>query len=145
MLKISSDDRYKEIIKREMAKLKKPVKLRVFTSQGVGPDGTQLRVCMDCGEFMTLLRIYEENSNDMLTIEELSLNDNPEFTKKYDINRVPTILFIDDNGREIIRYLGLQYNKKKGINKNSTNVQITAEMKGTYLRGKQITRKSVNP
>jgi len=54
---------------------------------------------------MTLLRIYEENSNGMLTIEELSIDDTPEFAKKYDINRVPTILFIDNDGREIIRYL----------------------------------------
>jgi alkyl hydroperoxide reductase subunit AhpF len=102
---MSSDDRYKEIIRREMAKLKKPVKLKVFTSQRIGPDGSQIKACMDCGEFMTLLRIYEENSNGMLTIEELSIDDYPEFAKKYDINRVPTILFIDNNGREIIRYL----------------------------------------
>lgn len=102
---MSSDDRYKEIIRREMAKLKKPVKLKVFTSQRIGSDGTQIRACMDCGEFMTLLRIYEENSNGMLTIEELSIDDNPEFAKKYDISRVPTILFIDGKGTEIIRYL----------------------------------------
>jgi len=102
---MSSDDRYKEIIRREMSKLKKPVKLKVFTSQRIGPNGTQIRACMDCGEFMALLKIYEENSNGMLTIEELSIDDNPEFAKKFDINRVPTILFIDDNGREIIRYL----------------------------------------
>jgi thiol-disulfide isomerase/thioredoxin len=60
---------------------------------------------MDCGQFMALLKVYEENSNGMLTIEELSIDDNPEFAKKYDISRVPTILFIDDNEREVIRYL----------------------------------------
>ncbi|MEE9376921.1 MAG: thioredoxin family protein [Candidatus Lokiarchaeia archaeon] len=102
---MSSDDRYKDIIRGEMAKLKKPVKLNVFTSQRIGPDGAKIRACMDCGEFMTLLRIYEENSNGMLTIEEESIDDTPEFAKKYDINRVPTILFIDNDGREIIRYL----------------------------------------
>jgi len=102
---MSQDDRYKEIIKREMAKLKKPVKLKVFTSQRVQTDGTKIRACMDCGQFMALLRVYEENSNGMLTIEELSIDDNPEFVKRYDITRVPTILFIDNNGREIIRYL----------------------------------------
>jgi len=88
-----------------MAKLKKPVKLKVFTSQRIEPDGRKIQACMDCGQFMTLLRIYEENSNGMLTIEELSIDDNPEFSKRYDIQRVPTVLFIDDNGREIIRYL----------------------------------------
>lgn len=102
---MSQDDRYKEIIKTEMTKLTKPVSLKVFTSQKVQPDGSKIRACMDCGQFMALLRVYEENSNGMLTIEELSIDDNPEFAKKYDITRVPTILFIDDAGREIIRYL----------------------------------------
>jgi len=102
---MAQDDKYREIIKREMAKLKKPVKLKVFTSQKVQPDGTKIRACMDCGEFMALLRVYEENSNGMLTIEELSIDDNPELVKKFDITRVPTIIFIDNNGRELIRYL----------------------------------------
>jgi len=102
---MTQDDKNREIIKREMAKLKKPVKLKVFTSQKVQPDGTKVRACMDCGQFMALLRVYEENSNGMLTIEELSIDDNPEFVKKFDITRVPTIVFIDNNGRELIRYL----------------------------------------
>ena len=102
---MASDEHYKQIIRKEMAKLKKPVKLKVFTSQRIQPDGTKIRACMDCGQFMALLRVYEENSNGMLTIEELCIDDNPEFAKRYDITRVPTILFIDDQGREIIRYL----------------------------------------
>lgn len=102
---MSQDDKYREIIKKEMAKLTKPVRLKVFTSQTAQPDGTKIRACMDCGQFMSLLRVYEENSNGMLTIEELSIDDHPEFAKKYDIQRVPTILFIDDNGTEYIRYL----------------------------------------
>lgn len=102
---MSQDDKYKEIIKREMAKLTKPVKLKVFTSQKVESDGTKIKACMDCGQFMTLLRVYEENSNGMLTIEELSIDDNPEFTEKFGITRVPTVLFIDGEGREVIRYL----------------------------------------
>ncbi|HEA70591.1 MAG TPA: hypothetical protein ENH98_01555 [archaeon] len=102
---MSQDDKYKEIIKREMAKLTKPVKLKVFTSQKVESDGTKIKACMDCGQFMTLLRVYEENSNGMLTIEELSIDDNPEFAEKFGITRVPTVLFIDGEGREVIRYL----------------------------------------
>lgn len=102
---MSEEDKYKEVIKKEMAKLKKPVELKVFTSQKIQPDGTKIRACMDCGEFMKLLKIYEENSNGMLKIVEMSIDDNPKFTKNYDISRVPTILFIDENGREIIRYL----------------------------------------
>ena len=102
---MSQDDKYKEIIKREMAKLTKPVKLKVFTSQRTEVGGHKIKACMDCGQFMSLLRIYEESSNGMLTIEELSIENNPEFAKRYDIQRVPTILFVDDDGRELIRYL----------------------------------------
>jgi thioredoxin-like negative regulator of GroEL len=102
---MSQDDRYKEIIKREMAKLTKPAILKVFTCKEKQPAGSQITECMDCNQFMALLKIYEENSNGMLKIEELCIDDNPEFAKKYDISRVPTILFIDEEGREIIRYL----------------------------------------
>jgi thiol-disulfide isomerase/thioredoxin len=102
---MSEDDVHREIIQKEMAKLTKPVKLKVFTSQSAKPDGTKIRACMDCGQFMSLLRIYEENSNGLLTIEELSIDENPEFAKTYDIQRVPTILFIDNKGNELIRYL----------------------------------------
>ncbi len=102
---MSSDQKYKDIIKQEMTKLKKPVKLKVFTSKHVEPDGRAVQACMDCGQFMSLLRIYEENSNGMLTIEELSIDENPRFARDHDIQRVPTILFLNDEGREIIRYL----------------------------------------
>ncbi|MFX1307096.1 MAG: thioredoxin family protein [Promethearchaeota archaeon] len=102
---MSSDVKYKEIIKREMAKLKKPVKLKAFTCKKRPPSGSAIRECMDCGQIMSLLKIYEENSNGMLKIEELCIDDNPEFAKMYDIQRVPTILFIDENGNEVIRYL----------------------------------------
>jgi thiol-disulfide isomerase/thioredoxin len=102
---MSQNERYIEIIKREMVKLKKPIKLKVFTCKEKQPVGSQIRECMDCNQFMTLLRIYEENSNGMLTIEELCVDENPEFGKKYDISRVPTILFINEQGKEIIRYL----------------------------------------
>lgn len=102
---MSSEERYKEIIRREMAKLKKPVRLKAFTCKKRPTSGSAIRECMDCGQVMALLKIYEENSNGMLTIEEMCLDDNPEFAKRYDIQRVPTILFIDESGNELIRYL----------------------------------------
>jgi thioredoxin-like negative regulator of GroEL len=102
---MSQDEKYREIIKREMSKLNKPVKIKVFTSKKVEPNGSKIKVCIDCGQLMALLKVYEENSNGMLTIEELSIDDNPSFAKYYDIQRIPTILFIDEQGREIIRYL----------------------------------------
>ena len=46
---MSQDDKFKEIIKREMAKLNRHVKLKVFTSQKIQADGTKIRACMDCG------------------------------------------------------------------------------------------------
>ena len=102
---MSSDDKYKEIIRKEMAKLKKQVKLNVFTSLKVNPDGTKVRECVECNEFMTLLKIYEQNSNNKLTIEENSIYDDPDFAKRFDVQRVPTILFINEQGMEVIRYL----------------------------------------
>lgn len=102
---MSQDDKYKEIIKREMVKLTKPVTLKVFTSQRTETDGSKIRACMDCGQFMALLMVYEENSNGLLTIQELSIDNNPDFARRYDIQRVPTILFVNNEGRELIRYL----------------------------------------
>jgi len=102
---MSSEDKYKEIIKREMGKLKKPVTLKVFTSKKRQPDGSFIRECAGCDFTMSLLKIYEDTSNGMLNIEEYSISDDPEFAKKHDVQRVPTILFIDNNGREYIRYL----------------------------------------
>lgn len=53
----------------------------------------------------SILKVYEENSNGMLTINEIQIGHNKELEHKYDIQQVPTILFIDNNGNEIIRYL----------------------------------------
>jgi thioredoxin reductase (NADPH) len=100
-----SNDTFRKIIQDEMKKLNKPVRLRVFTSLKTNPDGTKVRTCRDCDRTMNLLRIYEENSNGMLKVEELSIYDNPEFAKRYDVQRVPTILFINEEGKELIRYL----------------------------------------
>jgi len=100
-----SNETYKRIIQNEMQKIKKPVKLKVFTSLRTNPDGTKVRECRDCDQMMNLLHIYEENSNGLLKIDEMSIYDNPEFAKRYDVQRVPTILFINEEGKELIRYL----------------------------------------
>ncbi len=102
---MSQEKRYEEVIKREMAKLKKPVKLRVFTSRRRQPDGSFIRECQECTTFMNLLKVYQKYSNGLLTIEELSIYDDAEFAKRYDVQRVPTILFVDEQGNEYIRYL----------------------------------------
>ena len=106
MRKLSKKSQYDiEDIKEEMAKLKKSVHLKVFSSQKIESDGTKICLSEDCIEFLDWLRIYEENSKGLLTIEELSIDDNPELAKNYDINRVPTISFIDNSEQEIIQYL----------------------------------------
>ncbi len=105
MVIIATTENYKNIIQREMSKLQKNAKLRVFTSLKTNPDGTKVRECYDCNNLMNLLRIYEENSNGMLEVQELSISENQEFARRYDIQRVPTILFIDDRDRELVRYL----------------------------------------
>ena len=61
---MSSDEKYKDVIKREMGKLTKPIKLKVFTSLKTNPDGSKVRECAECNQFMTLLRIYEQNSTE---------------------------------------------------------------------------------
>ena len=102
---MSADKRYEDVIKREMSKLKKPVRLKVFTSRKRQPDGSVFRECQQCNTFMGLLEVYEKYSNRLLTIDELSIYDDAEYAKRYDVQRVPTILFVDEEGREIIRYL----------------------------------------
>jgi len=99
---MSQNENYVNIIKREMSKLKKPVTLKVFTSSR---EETGIQECYNCDEILSLLKIYEEHSNGMLKIDELSISEDPEFARKYDIQRVPTILFIDEKGTEYIRYL----------------------------------------
>ncbi|MGV9171051.1 MAG: thioredoxin family protein [Promethearchaeia archaeon] len=99
---MSSQEQYKQVIRNQMSKLKEHVSIEVFTSQN---KGTDLKKCRDCDKTMNLLQIYEDNSNGKLTIKERSINENPEYAKEYDIQRVPTILFVNNQGKEVIRYL----------------------------------------
>ena len=91
-------------IKREMAKLKDNVVLKLFTDFKTQKDGTKLRKCMACEGTYELLKTLENLSNEKLKIDELSTEENEEEAKKYDVTRIPAILFVDENGREIIRY-----------------------------------------
>jgi len=80
-----------------MKKLSKDVKLHVFIDK--------IKESQNYDYTMFILRDYEENSNGMLTIEEHQIGYNPDLDKKYNIQRVPTILFINEKGNEVIRYL----------------------------------------
>jgi len=83
---------FNKIIRDEMVKLTKPVELSLFLGKNI-EDNNNVR---------SILKIYEENSNELLTIKEVS---NPVTFKNFDVKHFPALLFINDEGKEIIRYL----------------------------------------
>ncbi|UCC19491.1 MAG: thioredoxin family protein [Promethearchaeota archaeon] len=85
------------MIREEMKKLTKPVKLTIFTDKN--------RDYQNYEYTMSILNLYEENSNGMLKFEEFNIGNNPDLEERYKIERAPTILFIDNEGNELIRYL----------------------------------------
>jgi glutaredoxin-like protein len=91
-------------VKREMSKLKNKVVLKLFTDFKTREDGSKLRRCMSCEGTHELLKLLEKLSNGKLLIEELSTEENPDEAKKYNVSRIPAILFVDENGKELIRY-----------------------------------------
>ncbi len=90
-------------IKREMGKLKEKVVLKLFTDFKT-KDKKKVRTCMACEGVYSLLKTLEENSNGKLEIKEFSTEENEEEAKKYNVMRIPAILFLDNEGKEIIRY-----------------------------------------
>lgn len=92
-------------IKREMSKLKNMVVLKLFTDFKTQKDGSKLRKCMACEGTYDLLKTLVEFSNGKLKVEEISTEENEEETEKYKVSRIPAILFVDENDKEIIRYL----------------------------------------
>jgi len=92
-------------IKREMAKLKEKVVLKLFTDFKTQKDGSKLRRCMACEGTYELLKTLEDLSNGKLQIEELSTEENGEEAIKFNVTKIPAILFVDGNDTEIIRYL----------------------------------------
>ena len=88
---------FKKMIRDEMKKLSKPIKLHVFIDKNKKSQNYEYT--------MSILKIYEENSNEMLTIVELPIGKNPDLDKRYNIERDPTVLLIDNEGNELIRYL----------------------------------------
>ncbi len=85
------------MIRDEMKKLTKPVKLYVFVDKNRNSQNYEYT--------MSILNLYEENSDGMLKFEELQIGNTTDLEKKYNIERAPSILFIDNEGNELIRYL----------------------------------------
>jgi len=92
-------------IKREMSKLKNKVVLKLFTDFKTQEDGSKLRKCMACEGVYELLKTLKDYSDGKLDVEEVSTEENEAEAEKYNVSRIPAILFIDENDKEIIRYL----------------------------------------
>ncbi|MFX0033061.1 MAG: thioredoxin family protein [Promethearchaeota archaeon] len=87
-----------------MSKLKNKVVLKLFTDFRTEADGSKKRNCMACEGTYALLKTLVEYSSGKLKIEEYSIEENKEESKKYDVTRIPAILFIDEDDNEIIRF-----------------------------------------
>jgi len=94
----------KELIQNEMRKLKNKITLKLFTDFKTQKDGLKSRKCLACNSTFYLLNTLAENSDGKLEIEELSSEENEDIAEKYNVKRIPTILFLDANNREVIRY-----------------------------------------
>lgn len=100
---MSVTEREEKIIKNEMSKLKKNVSIKIFTDYKIR-DEEKSRRCMACSTALNILDTLTRFSDGKFKYEEISTEEDEETSEKYKIERVPTILFSDDNGKEIIRY-----------------------------------------
>lgn len=89
---------YNKMIRDEIRSLTKPVNLKVFTSS---------KKLQESAYMMKILDIYKNNSNGNLTIEEYKLDFSSKFANKYDVQRTPAILLINDQEVELLRYLAV--------------------------------------
>jgi glutaredoxin-like protein len=100
-----ASERDKKIIQNEMDKIKDHISLKIFTDFKIKDDGSKNRRCMTCESTINLLNFLETSSKGKLTIEEISTIEDEELAEKYGIEKIPTILFLDDEGNELIRYI----------------------------------------
>ena len=90
-------------IKKGMEKLKNEIAVKLFTDvKNINDKKT--RQCMACEGTYNLLKLLSEVSNNKLKIEEYSTEEDKELAEKFNVVRIPTILFLDNNDKEIIRY-----------------------------------------
>jgi alkyl hydroperoxide reductase subunit AhpF len=86
------------MLKEEMRKIMNPITLKVFIDKKSEPETK---------ESLLKLKRIEEISNDKIKFEILFNNRNNELVEKYQIERFPTILLTDMEGKELIRYLSI--------------------------------------
>ncbi len=85
-------------IKDILSKMSKIVRLKVFTSK----TAEGYRQCPACEDTVVMVRELAKLADGKIDWEELSINVDKEACDKYNVTRVPTILFLDYN----IRYTG---------------------------------------
>ena len=91
-------------VKNELSKLKEKVVLKLFTDFKTQDDGMKKRMCMACEGTYDLLKTLSDLSGGKLDFEEVSTEEDVEETERYNVQRIPAILFVDEKGKEIIRY-----------------------------------------
>ena len=91
-------------VKNELSKLKEKVVLKLFTDFKTQDDGTKKRICMACEGTHNLLKTLSDLSGGKLEFEEVSTEEDVEETERYNVQRIPAILFVNEQGKEIIRY-----------------------------------------
>jgi len=101
---MSFTDREEKIIRNEMSKLKQTVVLRVFTDYETTNERKKHRSCLSCNSMMRILNELQEASEGKLEIEEKSIREDEDLAKEFKIKRIPTILFLEKNDKELIRY-----------------------------------------
>jgi len=101
---MSFKEREEKVIKREMSKLKNQINLLVFTDYKLSDDGTKNSSCLSCNTMINILDLLKETSGEKLTIDEKSTVEDEEFANKFNIKRIPTIIFLEDDKKELIRY-----------------------------------------
>ncbi|TFF86077.1 MAG: hypothetical protein EU517_00935 [Promethearchaeota archaeon] len=60
---------------------------------------------MTCESTINLLNVLETHSKGKLTVEEISTVENENLAENYRIDKIPTILFLDSEDKELIRYV----------------------------------------
>lgn len=64
--------------------------------------------CMPCKKLRdTINKVKTDFENKQLEIENIDIDDNPDKARKHQIKSLPTLIFMDDNGNEIKRLIGL--------------------------------------
>jgi thioredoxin 1 len=59
--------------------------------------------CSPCKQLAPKMELVAES----VTVEKILVDDNTEMTQEYGIRNIPAVLLVDDNGKEIERFLGV--------------------------------------